>query len=281
VLWRHGREPCPERQCLRCVLRHRRPPQLWRSTGFLERELRHVDAFVAMSRFSRDKHREFGFPREMEVLPYFLPDDEPEAEAAPGETSPHPRPYFLFVGRLERIKGLDDVIPVFRSFPGADLVIAGDGTYGETLRGIAAGAPNVRFLGRVAPADLARWYRHALALVVPSVCFETFGIILIESMRRGTPVVARRIGPFPEIVEASGGGELFDGPGDLRACLARLASDGARRAELGRAGAEAQRRLWSESAVVPAYLDLVRRVAERRGLARVARSLRETEKVTA
>jgi len=265
------------------VLHARRPPQLWRSTGFLERELRHVDAFVAMSRFSRDKHREFGFPREMEVLPYFLPDDEaaPAGGGAEGAASPHDRPYFLFVGRLERIKGLDDVIPVFRDFPGADLVIAGDGTYGETLRGIAAGAPNVRFLGRVAPADLARWYAHAVALVVPSVCFETFGIILIESMRRGTPVVARRIGPFPEIVEASGGGELFDGPDDLRACLRRLVSDPAHRRALGRAGAEAQRRLWSESAVVPGYLGIVRRVAERRGLARIVESLRETEKVSA
>ena len=52
--------------------RHR---QLWRTAGYLQRQLRHVDAFVALSRFSRDKHREFGFPREMEVLPHFLPAD--------------------------------------------------------------------------------------------------------------------------------------------------------------------------------------------------------------
>lgn len=278
VLWRHGRELCTGRECLRCVLSHRRPPQLWRRTGFLEREARHVDAFIAMSRFSRDKHREFGFPRDMEVLPYFLPDDEPgtagtdgDADAAP----PHERPYFLFVGRLEKIKGLDDVIPAFRTFPEADLVIAGDGTHGEELRRIAAGAPNVRFLGRVAPGDLARWYRHALALVVPSVCYETFGIILIESMRRGTPVVARRIGPFPEIVEASGGGELFDGTDDLVACLRRLAADPARRRALGAAGAEAQQRLWSESAVVPRYLELIRGIAERRGIPRIVDALSE------
>jgi glycosyltransferase involved in cell wall biosynthesis len=70
VLWRHGRERCDGRQCLRCVLHYKRPPQLWRYTGFLERQLRHVDAFIAMSEFSRAKHAEFGFPRDMEVLPY-------------------------------------------------------------------------------------------------------------------------------------------------------------------------------------------------------------------
>ncbi len=52
---------------------------------------------------------------------------------------PQERPYFLFVGRLEKIKGLDDVIPVFRDYPGADLLIAGDGEYAAHLRALAAG----------------------------------------------------------------------------------------------------------------------------------------------
>src|SRR5690606_23551888 len=67
VLWRHNRELCTGRECLKCELTYHRPPQLWRRTGYLERELHHVDAFIAMSEFSRQKHREFGFPREMEV----------------------------------------------------------------------------------------------------------------------------------------------------------------------------------------------------------------------
>ena len=77
VLWRHNREVCDGRQCLRCVISYRRPPQLWRYTGLLDRKLDEVDVFIAKSEFSREKHREFGFTREMEVLPYFLPDLEP------------------------------------------------------------------------------------------------------------------------------------------------------------------------------------------------------------
>jgi glycosyltransferase involved in cell wall biosynthesis len=277
VLWRHRRELCTGRECVRCTLRYRRPPQVWRFTGYLEREVESLDAVIAMSEFSRSKHREFGFLREMDVLPYFLPDPEsPGAPAAEG-TSPHPRPYFFFAGRLERIKGLDDVIPVFRGFHGADLVIAGDGEHGPVLRRAAEGMPNVRFLGRVAPDDLTRYYRHALATLVPSVCFETFGIVVIESFREGTPVIARRLGPLPEIVNAAGGGELFDTRDQLLASLRRLASDAPHRSRLAAAGYRAYTERWTESAVIPQYLEIVRRVAERRGKQRVLDTLSAVE----
>ncbi len=263
VLWRHNRELCTGRECLKCQLIFRRPPQLWRATGYLEQELAHVDTFIAMSEFSRQKHREFGFPREMQVLPYFLPD--PEAGGARiGGPSPHPRPYFLFVGRLEKIKGLDDVIPVFREYPDADLVIAGDGEYAATLKAAAEGMGNVRFLGRVAPEELRRYYEHAIALLVPSVCFETFGIILIEAFKQSTPVIARRIGPFPEIVETAGAGELFATREELVAAMRRLQDDPARRDRLARAGYEAYVTRWSESAVIPQYLDIVAAAARRK-----------------
>ncbi len=129
VLWRHGRERCSGRECLRCTLHYRRPPQLWRYTGLLQRQLDKVDTFIAMSEFSRDKHHEFGFPKPMEVLPYFLP--EADGEPAEGSTEPpQERPHFLFVRRLERIKDLDKVTDVFRDYPDADLLILGDGEYG-------------------------------------------------------------------------------------------------------------------------------------------------------
>jgi glycosyltransferase involved in cell wall biosynthesis len=263
VLWRHGRELCTGRQCVRCAIHHRRPPQIWRHTGFLERQLAGVDAFIAKSEFSRAKHHEFGFGRDMEVIPYFLPDADSPA-GAEIHASPHPRPYFLFVGRLEQIKGLDDVIPVFAGEEGPDLLIVGDGSYASTLRQLAAGLPRVRFTGRLSQAELKALYRHALALVVPSVCYETFGIILIEAFRHGTPVVARRIGPFPEIVEACGGGLLFDGPADLRLALQQLERSDERRSALGMAAFGGFQRFWSETAVVPRYLELIERLRVRR-----------------
>jgi glycosyltransferase involved in cell wall biosynthesis len=268
VLWRHQREPCTGRQCLRCTLRYRRPPQLWRHTGLLERSASHVDAFIAMSEFSRAKHAEFGFPRPMEVLPYFLPDKAAAGAAA----RPQERPYYLFVGRLEKIKGLDDVIPAFRDSE-ADLLIAGDGTYEPTLRALAADIPRVRFLGRVAPEALRPYYRHAEALVVPSVCYETFGIIIIEAFRDGVPVLARRIGPFPEIITRSGGGELFGDAAELRAAMTRLRQTPGRRDELARAARRGFEQYWCEDAVVPEYFRILHRAALRTGRTALAGQL--------
>lgn len=263
VLWRHGRERCDGRQCLRCQLRYRRPPQWWRWTGLLDRATRHIDTFIAMSEFSRTKHREFGFRPDMEVLPYFLPDAPTTPPPDPGP-SPHPRPYFLFVGRLEAIKGVQDLFPAFDGPGPADLVVVGEGTHGPALRAAAAAQPRVHFVGRVAGDALARWYRHATALLVPSLCFETFGIILLEAWRQQTPVIARRLGPFPELVERAGGGDLFDTPAELGAAVTRMLDDRARRDQLARAGHAAVARYWSEHAVVPAFLDLVDRAATRR-----------------
>ena len=277
VLWRHGRERCEKPECFRCTLHYRRPPQLWRETGLLEREIAHVDAVIAMSEFSRDMHRRRGFTRDMEVLPYFLPDAEEAGMPEAVGPSPHERPYFFFAGRLERIKGLQDVIPVFSHYRGADLVIAGDGEFSADLKTQAAGMANVRFVGRISPDDLSRYYRHAVATVVPSVCYETFGIVLIEAFRQGTPVIARRLGPFPEIVECSGGGELFHTTEELVSAMQRLQEDPAHRARLARAAFRGYVERWSESAVIPQYLGIVRRAAARRNRRAILEALPEVE----
>ena len=274
VLWRHNREACSGRECIRCQLTYKRPPQLWRHTGLLEHQLHHIDAFIALSEFSRAKHKEFGFPREMEVLPGFLPDPEVGAtRPAPVGQSPHPRPYFLFVGRLEKIKGLDDVIPVFSRYADADLLIAGDGTYRAPLEAIAAGNPRVKFLGNVPQEELGRYYAHAVASIVSTAGYETFGFVIIEAFRRGTPVIARRIGPLPELVDACGGGETFRTPDELEQALRRIQHEPGRRDRLANAAFQGFVDRWTESAVMPRFFSLLDRVARDRGALDVVRAL--------
>jgi glycosyltransferase involved in cell wall biosynthesis len=268
VLWRHRREPCTGRQCVRCQLAYRRPPQLWRLTGLLERCLRHVDALIALSEFSRDKHREFGLRRPMEVVPGFLP----AADIGTGP-SPHDRPYFLFVGRLTSIKGLHDVLPLFRHGAAADLVVVGAGEDEPALRASAGGATTIRFVGQLPPEALGAYYRHAIALIVPSVGYETFGSVVIEAFRAGTPVIARRIGPFPELVTTAAAGELFTTPTELAASVDRLARDAGYRGQLGRSASAAFVRHWAEDVVLPLYFGVIRRAAEAGGHHRIARAL--------
>lgn len=254
TLWRHNRELCSGRQCVRCALKYRRPPQPWRWTGLLRRQAKHVDTFVAMSDFSRQKHRQFGFSREMTVLPQFLP---PPVPAPADEVSPHPRPYFLFVGRLERLKGLDEVIAAFDQFDAADLLVAGDGQDAVRLRQLAGSNARVVFLGRVDRPALDRYYRHAVALVVPSRCYETFGVITLEAFQHRTPVIARRIGPLTEIVEGASAGETFNTREDLIVAMRRLQADPARRAAMGDAAYRAYEGKYSQRVVVPKFLELV------------------------
>lgn len=262
VLWKENKEVCEERACLKCQIDYRRPPQLWRWSDKINREAHHVDAFIAKSRFSRDKHKAFGFKPEMEVVPYFLPDMPPIT----GEAPPHPHPYFLFVGRLEKIKGVQDIIPAFSgsAADGPDLVIVGAGEYEAELRAQATGMERVIFTGRLEPEALPAWYSNARALIVPSLCYETFGIIIIEAFRGGTPVIARKLGPFPEII-AKGGGLLFETEADLRAAIADLGSAPTRRDALAKQARTAYEENWKEDVVITEYLDVVRKAARAKG----------------
>ena len=270
VLWRYGRELCTSRDCLKCVLSYKRPPQLWRYTGLLDRQLKAIDLIVAKSQFSRHKHREFGLRQEMEVLPYFL--DDLDLTTAP-EAAQHDRPYFLFVGRLEKIKGLQDVFPAFAEDRGADLLIAGDGDYADELKRLAGDNPRIRFLGRKPLDELTAYYRGAEALIVPSVCYETFGIILIESFRLGTPVIARRLGPFPEIVERAEAGILFsDAPG-LEAAMSTMLEDPRRRAQMAANARRGFEEYWSEDKVLAQFGAAFARAASRKGDTRLSKLL--------
>lgn len=283
ILWRHGREPCPGRECLRCVLRAKRPPQLWRRTGAIARAVEHVDRFISPSVFSAGKHREFGFPAAMEVMPLFLSEagrarregDSP-LDASTGAGGPDGgRPYFLFVGRLEVIKGVQDVIPLFGDDAPADLLIAGRGGYEPELRRLAEGRRRVRFLGQLSPEALTGLYEGAIALLAPSRCYEVFPMILLEAFREGTPVIARRLGPFPEVIEQSGAGLLFESEAELRAALEQLAGDAELRRTLGDSGRRAFEQYWSEEVVLQDYLRLIADVAAERGHRRVASRLGE------
>ncbi len=251
ILWKDNREPCVKKSCFTCSLKHKRPPQLWRYTPVLKNAGRHVDAFLALSQFSANKHKEFGFPFPMRVTPSFLPDAEPAqaTEAA--------RPYFLLVGRLEVIKGFQDVIPAFDNDSPADLLIAGDGSFEGELRRLAEGRNTVKFLGRQTPEQLRGLYRGARGLIVSSRCYEVFPLVLLEAFQQECPVIARDFGPYPEIINQSGGGILYRDESSLREAVATLASPDGPRDELGRSARAAFEGRWSEPVAIDAYEALV------------------------
>lgn len=262
VLWKNNERLCDRPQCFRCGLQFHRPPQWWRYTKLLENCTTSVDAFFSPSRFTRDMHYERGFARTIEHLPYFAPEDESEVPHA--ERSSRPRPYFLFVGRLEKIKGLQDLIPAFRAYPHADLLVAGTGDFEAELHRQAAGAENIVFLGSLQQAELRSLYRHAIAVIVPSICYEVFGIIILEAYRERTPVIVRRRAGLREVVEESQGGLTFDSERELLSAMEQLRADQGLRQEMGERGYRKYQQLWTEEAHLRSYMQLLESAAVRK-----------------
>lgn len=254
VLYKNQTHACDEPTCLSCTVRSKRPPQLWRYTGLLDRCVDSVDQFISPSRFSAGMHGERGFTRDMKVLNYFL---HPIRESPGGDTPPHPRPYFLFVGRLESYKGVQDVIPAFAGPGDYDLVIVGSGAYEEPLKRQAAGMERVKFAGWVSQADLGDYYKHALASLTPSTTYETFGIVVIESYSRRTPVIVRDLGPLPEVVEEGQGGMTFSNLDELKDRLDRMYRDSELRERLGRQGYDAFQAKWTADPHIARYTEII------------------------
>ena len=262
VLWKYNERACEKPDCLKCTLISHRPPQWWRYTGLRDRAARAIDQFLSPSRFARDMHHERGFPYPIEVLPYFLGRVDHEWQS-PGP-SPHRRPYFLFVGRLEKIKGLQNILPEFAGEGGYDLLISGSGTYEEELRRQAQGMSRVHFLGWIPQDRIGPYYRHALGVIVPSITYETFGIIIIEAFARQTPVIVHDLGALPEVVHDSGGGFIYRTPEELRRAMQSLSTDPVLRQDLGRRGYEAYCRYWTSEPHLDLYFSLIERAAASR-----------------
>jgi len=132
------------------------------------------------------------------------------ALAAQGTAAPEPRPIF--------------VTPVAKA--------AAQAIQAEKLRG------HIRFLGHVSSADLPRWFATGDIFVSPASGNESFGIVLLEAMAAGRPVVATDIPGYRSVIQPGENAEAFP-PGDvasLARVLVRLIEDPARRAELARRG---------------------------------------------
>ncbi|MGI0071711.1 MAG: glycosyltransferase family 4 protein [Thermoplasmata archaeon] len=155
-------------------------------------------------------------------------------------------PFVLFVGRLASNKGLTDLLGAFallaRDDGEAHLVLVGaDGGMRATLEARVRGfglEARVHFVGHV-PDDrlLAAAYREAIVTVLPSQ-YEAFGLVLLESLAQGTPVIATRVGGIPEFIEDDRSGLLVP-PGEmgpLADALRRLWGDRALAHRLGRHG---------------------------------------------
>ena len=156
----------------------------------------------------------------------------------------------LYIGRLSAEKQIERIRPVLEAMPEARLALVGDGPYRSRLEELFAGLP-VHFVGYLAGEDLAAAYASGDAFVFPSST-ETLGLVLLEAMAAGCPVVGANRGGIPDIVSDGVNGCLYEpegadgGAASLTAAVQRLLGDPAEREQLRHnARSEAERWGWA------------------------------------
>ncbi|MET7801371.1 glycosyltransferase family 4 protein, partial [Streptomyces decoyicus] len=159
-----------------------------------------------------------------------------------------------FIGRIdEPRKGLPVLVKalpaILAEVPDARLLVAGRGDEEEAVAALPAEMRSrVEFLGMVSDEDKARLLRSVDVYVAPNTGGESFGIILVEAMSAGAPVLASDLDAFAQVLDQGEAGELFtnEDADALAAAAVRLLGDSARLAELRARGARHVRRFdWS------------------------------------
>ncbi|MGH3840174.1 MAG: glycosyltransferase family 4 protein [Pseudonocardiaceae bacterium] len=202
-----------------------------------------VDSWIAISQFVADANRGT-LPRDCEISVIPPASTQPPALAQPPSWLPSDG-YLLFVGALRRHKGLHWLLEAYSgghfSRPLVVIGTAGPDTPSTWPTGVIART-------NVPHEHVMEAWRHAGIGLMPSMCQEGFGLVAVEAMRSGVPVVASRIGALPEIVADDVTGMLV-APGsisELRAAIRRLDGDPALRQAMGAAGKVQAKRLTPE-----------------------------------
>ena len=175
----------------------------------------------------------------------------------------------LYIGRLSAEKQIERIRPVLEALPQSRLALVGDGPHRQQLERVFEGTATT-FVGYLAGDELASAYASGDAFVFPSST-ETLGLVLLEAMAAGCPVVGANRGGIPDIVNDGTNGCLFDPdqPASLITAVQRLLGNPTARAELRRAARlEAER--WGWAGATSQLRNYYRQVLDRRPLALVA-----------
>jgi len=172
------------------------------------------------------------FPGHYDIIPNGVDVERFRAEVPCPPEILAARPYVLFVGRFEDRKGLPVLLQAFQVLkarrPELSLVIVGEGNrrkeYEAWVR--SRTVPGVHFVGYVRGSLLPAYYQHAAVYCAPNTGNESFGIVLLEAMAAGAPVVASNIEGFSAVVTDGVDGVLFPprDPEALAAALERVAT---------------------------------------------------------
>ena len=213
------------------------------SKHLLKRWFRRLDGRIAVSQPALQfisRH----FPGEYHVIPngidvdHFSPEKLPLPEFKDGKIN------LLFVGRLEKRKGLKYLLAAFSclkwEWPNLRLIVVGPGNLDEASYGVLSerNVQDVVFVGPVPYAELPRYYSTADIFCAPAVGKESFGIVLLEAMAAGKPIVASNNEGYSRVITDGHDGLLVEAKSEeaMAQALATLIADPDLRNEMGMRG---------------------------------------------
>jgi len=237
----------------------------------LRRVFSKLDARIAVSRSAKR------FVRQYFMAPYkVIPNGVEVSRFDPSRVEPIPelmdgRPNILFVGRPEKRKGIGYLLRAYpqvkAAFPEARFIIVGAGDWSDSPYRRYIEYHDMRdilIVGRVSDEDLPRYHRSASLFCAPAVAGESFGIVLLEAMAAGLPVVASNIEGYSQVLTDGSEGILVP-PRDVAALSSAICSvlqDREMAARLGTRGREASL-LYDWSRIAEQVLDLYVKTADR------------------
>ncbi len=184
-----------------------------------------VDMTIAPTQFVLDMYSTYGFFRNANSVVLPNPIDLGDAIQT---SKTYDTIDILYVGQLTESKGVHTLIAAFKQINKHNLRlhIVGKGPFGEQLGELATADSRISFYGFMQYQNVIKLYKKANITVVPSIWYEVFGMVSIESFKYGTPVIASDIGGIPEIVDKSNG-LLFEAgnPSDLKKRIEDLIED--------------------------------------------------------
>lgn len=198
-LFREGKL-CNKRSCFFCVLRSKRPYQLWRMFNGFKNSIRDIDVVITPSNYIKNRLLE-KLNLNAITIPNFV--SEPPSEIKNSDFSD----FFLYVGVLEKHKGILNLLEIFKKYGNeidAKLLIMGEGTLENYIKRFIRSnnlEKTIVFLGWKDHSSLYPLYRDTLALIIPSIWPENAPLVALESLSVGTPVIGSDRGGIPEIVE--------------------------------------------------------------------------------
>lgn len=176
--------------------------------------------FICLTEFNREKLSRLneGGKQIVDMKKVYIKPNFTFQEGISGEVQ-KAGDYFLVVGRVEALKGIDVVVKAFEKIPDQKLIVAGDGPMMAEMKAYIKehNMSNVKFAGYLDKAKVQEKYRGAKAVIMASQCYEAFAMTIAEAYSNAVPVIAGNVGNLANMVEegVTGIKFVYDSPDDL------------------------------------------------------------------